>query len=199
MGPKLAGQMVVPMASTRLKIGGFGGQGVILAGHLIGKAAAIYDKKHSVMTQSFGPEARGSACSSQVIISDTPIRYPYVRRADMLVVMSQEAFDKFEPQLEDEGLLLVEKDLVRCAQLRPGIRTFGVPATRLAEGLGKKMVLNVVMVGFWTAVAGLLDEDAVRRAIRSTVPKGTEELNIAAFEEGYRHGVALTADEVHGD
>jgi len=115
------------MAIVRLKIGGFGGQGVILAGHLIGKAAAIYNKKHSVMTQSFGPEARGSACSSQVIISDGPIRYPYVRRADMLVVMSQEAYDKFEPQLDDKGLLLVEKDLVTYDKLRGG---FGPTASR---------------------------------------------------------------------
>ncbi|MBI4667776.1 MAG: 2-oxoacid:acceptor oxidoreductase family protein [Elusimicrobia bacterium] len=179
------------MGTTEIKIGGFGGQGVILAGHIIGKAAAIFGGQHSAMTQSFGPEARGSACSSQVIISDKPVRYPYVRKPQILVVMSQEAFDKFSPQLADNGMLLIEKELVQVSKLKPGIKVFGVPATRLAEELGKKIVLNIVMVGFWTAVTGLVSKEAAAKAVESTVPRGTEELNLKAFNKGYDYGAAI--------
>ncbi len=179
------------MAVCEIKVGGFGGQGVILTGIIIGKAGAIYDDKYATMTQAFGPEARGSACSSQVVVSDDPVLYPYVTHPNILVVMSQEAFTKFSPDLADGALLLYEQDLVSPHDLKPGVKTFAVPATRIAEELGRKMVLNIVMTGFFAAVSGLIDPDAMRKAVEVSVPPGTEDLNLRAFQRGFDHGLSL--------
>ena len=179
------------MTVTEIKVGGFGGQGVILTGIIIGRAGAIYDDKFATMTQAFGPEARGSACSSQVVVSDDPVLYPYVTHPDILVVMSQEAYTKFSPELAEGGLLLYEQDLVKPQDLKSGVRTFAIPATRFAEELGRKMVLNIVMTGFFAAVAGLGDADAMRKAVEVSVPPGTEDLNLRAFQMGFDHGLSL--------
>jgi len=177
------------MPVTEIRVAGFGGQGVILSAMVIGKAACIFQDGYATLTQSFGPEARGSACSAQVIISDKPVLYPYLTRPDILIVMSQEAYTRFAPELKPQGLLLVEEDLVRLTGMPPGIRTFGVPATRLAEELGKRMVLNIVMVGFFAAVAGLLAPEALRKAVADSVPAAFKDLNLRAFDKGYEYGL----------
>ena len=100
------------MSAIEIKFGGFGGQGVILAGIIIGRAASIYDDKFATLTQSFGPEARGSACSAQVIVSGERILYPYVTRPEILLVMSQEACNKFLPEATDDATVIIEEDLV---------------------------------------------------------------------------------------
>jgi 2-oxoglutarate ferredoxin oxidoreductase subunit gamma len=181
------------MSVTEIKIGGFGGQGVILTGMIVGKAAAIFDDTFSTMTQAFGPEARGSACSSQVIISEDKILYPYVAQPDVLVVMSQDAAARFSPALKKskDALLLYESDLVKPETLDIEATTYGIPATRFAEELGRKMVLNIVMVGFFTAMTKLLSADAVRNAVKTSVPKGTESLNLSAFDKGFTYGQEL--------
>src|SRR5689334_25345784 len=126
------------MPVTEIRIAGFGGQGVILSAIVIGKAGCIYQQGYSTMTQSFGPEARGGACSAQVILSDTPVLYPYVTHPDILVVMSQEAYTKFSPELKAGGTLVVEQDLVKIGNIPAGTKVFSCPATRLAEELGKR-------------------------------------------------------------
>ena len=141
------------------------------------------------MTQNFGPEARGGACSAQLILSDTPVLYPYVPRPDILVVMSQEAYGLFAPQLKDEGILIIEEDLVRIGELPAGVRVYSVPATRIAEELGKKMVLNIVMVGFFGAITQVLDREALRNAVGASVPPAYRELNLKAFDRGFEYGV----------
>jgi len=174
---------------SEIKIGGFGGQGVILSGIIIGKAAALYDGKHATLIQAFGPEARGSACSAQVVISDEYIGYPYIERPSCEVVMSQEAYQKFVPEMQGEGLLLIEKELVTPKDLSPGIRCVGIPAVRMAEELGHRIILNIVMLGFFTAVSGLITPEAARRAVKDSVPPGTESLNMDAFEKGFAYGL----------
>ena len=176
------------MQLTEIRIAGFGGQGVILSAIVIGKAASIYQGDYATMTQSFGPEARGGACSAQVILSSDPVLYPYVTSPDILVVMSQEAYTRFAPELKDGGILIVEQDLVHVSDLKPGVRVFSIPATRLAEELGKRMVLNSVMVGFFAAVTGLLDPDSLRRAVADSVPVNFRTLNLEAFEKGFHYG-----------
>jgi len=178
------------MRLTEIRIAGFGGQGVILAAMVIGKAASIFQNEHATMTQSFGPESRGGACSAQVVLSDSPVLYPYVTRPDILVAMSQEAYTKFVPELKEGGLLIVEQDLVQLSGLPTGVQVYGVPATRLAEELGRRMVLNIVMVGFFGAVTGLLDPDALRKAVDDSVPPAFRELNRKAFDRGYEYGLA---------
>jgi len=177
------------MQLTEIRIAGFGGQGVILSALVLGKAASIYQNAYATMTQNFGPEARGGACSAQLIVSGTPVLYPYVPHPDVLVVMSQEAYTKFVPQLKDGGTLIVEEDLVRVADGKGEIKVYSIPATRFAEELGKRMVLNSVMVGFFTAVTQLLEPDAVRKAIADSVPSHSCDVNLKAFNKGYEYGV----------
>ncbi len=176
------------MRLSEVRIAGFGGQGVILCASIIGKAASIHEGGYATMTQSFGPEARGGACSAQVIVSDQPVLYPYVTKPDVLVVMSQEAYTKFAPEVKPGGMLLVERDLVRLSEKATLARVFSIPATRLAEELGKKMVLNVVMAGFFGAVTGLISADSLRKAVADSVPAAFKDLNLRAFDKGFEFG-----------
>jgi 2-oxoglutarate ferredoxin oxidoreductase subunit gamma len=181
------------MGPTEIKVGGLGGQGVILGGIIIGKAAALFDGKHSCLTQAFGPEARGSACSAQVVVDEDPILYPYVTKPHIMVAMSQDAFKKFSPELRSDGTLLIEEELVKPEGLPAGVKVYAIPATRIAEELGRKMVLNIVMVGFFTAVTGLVSEQAAKEAVKDSVPPSTVDLNMKAFERGFAYGKKLVA------
>ena len=174
---------------TEIRIAGFGGQGVILSAIVIGKAASILEGGYATMTQSFGPEARGGACSAQVIIDAKPVLYPYVTNPDVLIVMSQEAYTKFAPELKQGGTLVVEQDLVTVSGVSSAGRVYSCPATRLAEELGKRMVLNIVMVGFTAAVTELVSKDALRQAVADSVPPHFRDLNLKAFDRGYEYGV----------
>jgi 2-oxoglutarate ferredoxin oxidoreductase subunit gamma len=188
------------MPITEIRIAGFGGQGVILSAIVIGKAGCIYQAGYSTMTQNFGPEARGGACSAQVILSDSPVLYPYVPHPDIMVVMSQEAYVLFSPQIKHQGILIIEEDLVRIGELPVGVRVYSIPATRIAEQLGKKMVLNIVMVGFFGAISQVLEPEALRQAVAASVPEAYRELNLKAFDRGYEYGVkALTETIVKQD
>ncbi len=181
------------MQLTEIRIAGFGGQGVILSAIVLGKAASIYQGAFATMTQNFGPEARGGACSAQLVLSDSPVLYPYVTKPDILMVMSQEAYVRFGSELKDGGIMIVEQDMVRVSDLSKSIKVYSIPATRIAEELGKRMVLNSVMVGFFTAITHLLEPDAVRQAIAASVPPNFKELNLKAFERGWEYGnTALT-------
>jgi 2-oxoglutarate ferredoxin oxidoreductase subunit gamma len=184
------------MQLTEIRVAGFGGQGVILAAMIVGKAASIHEGGYATLTQNFGPEARGGASSAQVILSDSPVLYPYITRPDILVVMSQEAFTKFTPELKENGLLIVEEDLVRISDLKSGQRVYSVPATRIAEELGRRMVLNIVMVGFFAAVTNLLHPDSLRNAVADSVPPATRDLNLRAFDRGYEYGVAAVSRQL---
>jgi len=179
------------MSTARVMLTGFGGQGVVLAGHILGKAAAIHDGREATLIQAYGPEARGGATLVQVTISDEPILYPYIESADAVVCMSQEGFTKYAPALRTGGALLIEEDLVRLPDgyRREGV--FGVPATQLAVEAGRKMVANIVMLGFLIAITGVVSRKALEEAIRTSVPKGTEELNLGAFARGFVHGELL--------
>jgi 2-oxoglutarate ferredoxin oxidoreductase subunit gamma len=185
------------MPLTEIRLAGFGGQGVILSAIILGKAASIYQNGFATMTQSFGPEARGGACSAQLILSDLPVLYPYVTQPDILVVLSQEAYTRFVPELKYGGTLILEQDLVRVDELNGNIKVHSVPATRLAEELGKRMVLNAVMVGFFTAITGLIGPDSVRKAVADSVPAAFRDLNLKAFEKGFEY--AAKAETVTPD
>ncbi len=176
------------MRLTEIRVAGFGGQGVILMATVIGKAASIHQGGFATMTQSFGPEARGGACSAQVVLSGEPVLYPYVTSPDILIVMSQEAYTKFAPEVKPNGTLVVEEDLVRIGNLPAGTRVYSCPATRIAEELGKRMVLNMVMIGFFAAVGKTLDPEALKNSVLDSVPPASRELNAAAFEAGFQYG-----------
>ncbi|TAK21196.1 MAG: hypothetical protein EPO26_14760 [Chloroflexota bacterium] len=166
---------------TEIRLAGFGGQGIILAGHLIGKAAALYDGRFASMSQSYGPEARGGACAAEVVISDDPIDYPLVEKPDILVLMSREAANKYGEDASASRFILIDDGLVH---LDAGVTAHGIPATRLAEKLGNKIAANVVMVGFLIAVTGAISRDAAEQALRSTVRARTLDLNLRALAAG---------------
>ena len=178
------------MKHIEIKLGGFGGQGIILAGYILGKAASIYDKKNATLTQSYGPESRGGACSTQVIISEEEVDYPEVLNPEILVVMSKEAYRKFIPELVKGGTLIYDEHFVDCnSDLPEATKAHSIPATRLAEELGMKIVANIIMLGFFTAITGIIKHKSMEEAIKTSIPKGTEDLNLRAFNKGYEFGL----------
>lgn len=182
----------LPLQRQEILFTGFGGQGIVLAGRILGKAAVIGDHKESTLVQAYGPEARGGACSAQVIIADGVIHYPYVRYPDVLVCMSQGGFDKFMGDMKAGGTLIVDQDLVTPHGALPNDDPyFDIPATRMAEELGRKMMANIIMLGFFTAVTGAISVNSVQNAVTESVPKGTEKMNIKAFTKGYDYGLAV--------
>lgn len=172
-------------------ITGFGGQGIILAGDILGRAATLYDHKFATMTQSYGPEARGSACSAQVIISKEEILFPYVREPQVLICLSQEGYSKSVGSLHRGGALIWDSDLVQTKNLDPSLITYNIPATRFAEELGNRMMANIAMLGFLAAVHHIVSAQAMRKAVLSSVPEPTRELNTRAFERGFQYGEAI--------
>ena len=180
---------------NEIRISGFGGQGVIRCGYIIGKTAALFNGKHATLTQSFGPEARGSACSAQIIVDDDPVRYPYLTTPDTVVAMSQEAYDKFGSDIRRNGTLMIDDDLVKPEAAPAGCRVYAIPATRIAEDLGNRIAANIVMLGFFTAVTDIISVQAARRALPSSILLRFLELNEKAFEEGYRFGSELVGTE----
>ena len=169
-----------------IRLSGFGGQGIVLAGYILGKALTIYDELEAVMTQAYGPEARGGASSANIIVSDEPIDYPIVRRPDILVALSQDAYTKFKPTAKPGALILIDEELVKPTADN---QHHAVPATRLAEDLGKRIVANVVMLGFFTAVTGVVSREAMEKAIMSSVKPQTAPLNLNAFAAGYNYAL----------
>lgn len=180
---------------TEIRFSGFGGQGIIRCGLITGKALAIFDNKHATMTQSFGPEARGSACSSQLVVSDDRVLYPYISLPEILVSMSQEAYDKYEPELREDGILIIDKDLVKTKPARGKIKTYSVPSTRFAEELGNRIIANLVMLGFFTAITQVASPEAMKKALPGMVPSRFLDLNINAFDKGYEYGKKILAEK----
>jgi 2-oxoglutarate ferredoxin oxidoreductase subunit gamma len=178
-----------------IRFSGYGGQGIIRCGLITGKAVSLFDNKFGTMTQSFGPEARGSACSSQVVVSEDRVLYPYITRPEILVSMSQDAYEKYEPELREDGILIYDTDLVRLKPARAQIKVYGVPSTRFAEEMGNRIFANLVMLGSFTAISRVVSPEAMKKALPGLVPKRFLELNIRAFEKGYDYGVELLAKE----
>ncbi|MEE8377074.1 MAG: 2-oxoacid:acceptor oxidoreductase family protein [Candidatus Aminicenantaceae bacterium] len=176
------------MKKTEIRFTGFGGQGIIRCALITGKALSLFDDKHASMTQAFGPEARGSACASQLIVSDERVLYPYITSPDILVSMSQEAYDKYEPELGNKGILIIDTDLVKPKPVRGKIKMFSIPSTRFAEELGNRIFANLVMLGFFTAVTKAVTADSMKKALPGLVPDRFLDRNYEAFDKGYNHG-----------
>ncbi|MFQ6060370.1 MAG: 2-oxoacid:acceptor oxidoreductase family protein [Thermoplasmata archaeon] len=166
-----------------IRIAGFGGQGIVLSGFILGQAALL-DGKNAVQSQSYGPEARGGSAKSEVIISDEKIDYPRVTEADVFIAMSQEAYDKLHGNLKKKGLVLVDRDLVEAKG--EGIKA--IPFTATADKLGKKIVANVVMLGALTAMTEVVSKESIMKAIKANVPRKAVDINMKAFNTGYKLG-----------
>ncbi|MFQ6005425.1 MAG: 2-oxoacid:acceptor oxidoreductase family protein [Woeseia sp.] len=169
-------------STMQIRFGGVGGQGMVLAGRLLGKAAALFDGKEAVCTQTYGPEARGGASRADVVISDGVVDYPFVTEADVLAVFFQEAYTRFRSRLRPGGLLIVDCGLVQPVEDEENC--FGLPATRIAEDLGNRLATNVVMLGYLVGKTGVVSHESVERAIRTTVRKHLIELDLKALDAG---------------
>ncbi len=174
-----------------IRLAGEGGQGMILAGLILAEAAAIYAGKNAVQTQSYGPEARGGASKSEVVISDGEVDYPKVMEADVLLAMGQEACDKYFYGLKRDGLLIVDSDIVGRV---PTNKAICVPITRLAsEATGKPITANVVALGLLVGLTQVVPVDAIEKAVLARAPKGTEEMNRKALHTGLEEASKIRA------
>lgn len=180
-------------------IAGFGGQGIIMAGDILGKAATIFDNKFATMTQAYGPEARGSSCSAQVMISEGEILFPFAEEPQVLICLSQEGYSKNIGCLRQGGVLIWDTDLVQATNLNPSWATYHIPATRFAKELGNKMMANIVMLGFLAAVHDIVSVPAMREAVLTSVPETTKEMNGRAFERGREYGLAILKSRAKQD
>jgi len=176
------------MDIREIRIAGFGGQGVVLSGQIIGQAASVYDGGFATLTQSYGPEARGGACTAAVVISNEPIGYPYVQNPEVIIILSQEAYTKYGHNPPAESMIIIDPDLVK-PDAPQNLAPLSIPATRMAREVGRAVVANIIMLGFLAAVSDLVSYEALKKSVLASVPKGTEEFNIKAFELGYGYGL----------
>ncbi len=174
-----------------IRFAGFGGQGIIKSGIITAAAAAIHGGKNAVQTQSYGPESRGGACKSEVVISEEDIDFPKVTEPDVLVLMSQHAYNEYAEDVKAGGVIIMDPDMIPHEKELKNVKVYRLPATKIAEELGRKIVANIVMLGAFAAITGLLDKDALKESIKVNIPKSTEELNLTAFEKGYEYGKNL--------
>ncbi|HEY3315608.1 MAG TPA: 2-oxoacid:acceptor oxidoreductase family protein [Bacillota bacterium] len=176
------------MARVEIRLSGEGGQGIILAGIILAEAAAIYDGKNAVQTQSYGPESRGGASKAEVILDEGNIDYPEVQRPQILLAMNPEACEKYAPSLAPGGTLIVDETFVKEIPKIDG-KAYSVPITGIArEAFKRDIVANIVALGTVTALTGVVSRPAIEQAVLSRVPKGTEDLNRRALEAGLAAG-----------
>jgi len=177
---------------TEIRFAGFGGQGIIKSGIITAAAASIHGGRNAVQTQSYGPESRGGACKSEVVISEEDIDFPKVVEPDILVVMSQHAYNDYIDDIKTDGTVILDPDMIPKEKELKSVKLFKVPATKIAEELGRRIVANIVMLGAFVAITGVLNESFLKESIKENVPKGTEELNLTAFDKGYEYGKKLS-------
>jgi len=166
-----------------LRFGGFGGQGIVLSSVVLG-LAAVYDGKYVCQRASYGAEARGGRCRSEVIISDEEISYPLIDHLRVLVIMSQQAFDRYLEELEPGGLLILDPDMVKEGVKRSDVVKMEIPAARTADRLGNRIVANMVMLGALQAKTGVVSRESLRRSIGDSVATRFVDIDLRAMEEG---------------
>ncbi len=173
-----------------VRFSGAGGQGLILAGVIFAEAAAIYDGKNAIQSQSYGPEARGGASKSEVIISDGEIDYPKATHIDALLALTQESCDKYSKDLKAGAIVLVDSERVKEVP-RGNFKVYAMPIIETARSVGRTVVANIVALGAMTELTGLISKESVEKAVLGRVPKGTENLNKRALEAGFEQARLL--------
>jgi 2-oxoglutarate ferredoxin oxidoreductase subunit gamma len=184
--------------TVSVRVSGSGGQGAVLSGIILANAAVLYEDKHAtqkdrkfaIQTQSYGPEVRGTVSKSDVRISDKQITYPYVKIPDYFIVLSEQAYQQQQHEIDAHTVVLLDRDLVKS---RPKDNYYEVPAHAVAQELGKAVVANIVMLGTWCGMTKIISWEALEKAILEAVPKGSEGLNMEAMQKGYEIGINITA------
>jgi len=182
-------QRVNKMVRYEVRIGGFGGQGVVTMAVVAGETASLYDKKYVVQTQSYGPEARGGASKSEIVISDEEVDYPKVQAPDVFVVLSRAAYLEYIHGLKDDGILIIDEDLVEIeGNLPETVKVYKIPATRIADKeVGSKQATNVVMLGALTVITKILSVEGLKARIEERWPRFLK-TNMLALELGMKAG-----------
>lgn len=185
------------MTRIEVIIGGFGGQGSVLAGVILGRAAA-YDGKKVAQSRSYGAEARGGAARSEVVIADEEIDYPMVINADYLIAMSQPAFERYITKMKPNGVVIIDEVLVKPRQDLPeNLRLVKVPATKIASSeFGKPVVANLIMLGVLATLTKIVSTESLIKSIKESVSKGTEEININALKKGQEYVSAMVGNNL---
>lgn len=184
------------MSRYEVRIGGFGGQGVVTMAVVMGETLSLIENKYVVQTQSYGPEARGGASKSELVISDEEIDYPKVQAPDVFIVLSRAAYLEYVDGLKENGTLIIDEDLVEIeGNLPKGVKVYKIPATRIADKeVGSKQATNVVMLGAFSAITGVLSRDGIKKRIEERWPRFVRS-NLLALELGFKAGEeALTAE-----
>lgn len=171
-----------------VRLSGFGGQGIMLAGTILGRAAVLFDRKNAALTRSYGPEARGGASKTDVVISSQHIDCPCALMPDVLVAMSQPAYVRFAPVMAPKGLLIVDSDLVHLSDVHKTDRLVRVPFTRAAEEIGRRIVANMVMLGALAVISEVVSEEAMEHAVIDSMPPQVRLLNMRALTRGMELG-----------
>jgi 2-oxoglutarate ferredoxin oxidoreductase subunit gamma len=172
-----------------VRIGGFGGQGVVTMAVVLGETASLYDNKFVVQTQSYGPEARGGASRSEVVISEEEVDYPKVIAPDVFIAMSRAAYLEYIEGLKENGILILDEDLVQVeGDLPKGVKVYPIPATRIAdEQVGNKLSTNVVMLGAFAVITKVLSIEGLRKRVEERWPR-FKDTNLKALELGMKAG-----------
>jgi 2-oxoglutarate ferredoxin oxidoreductase subunit gamma len=165
-------------------LSGSGGQGLILAGTILAEAAGVLEGKNVVQTQSYGIQARGGASQATVIISDRPINFPEALTPDLLLCLSQEAYERYMPRLRSGGLLILDGDLVRSETLRADVTRWAFPFTAEAERLNQRIAANMVALGALAGVSGVVGAESLAHAIPSRLPERHVPLALKALDAG---------------
>ena len=168
---------------TEIRIAGTGGMGVVLAGVILGHAAAVYGGLEAVQSQSYGSEARGTAAKSEVIVSDQPIKYPKVRESDYFIVMSQKALDMYLAGAKKNSVLIVDPDLVNTKSVK-GYEIVEIPAMKTADELGLRLVSNMVMLGALVKKSGIFPLEILEKAVADLISAKALEIDIKAIRTG---------------
>jgi len=181
---------------TEVRVAGFGGQGVITFGYVLAQAASIHDGNFALMTQSYGPEARGGACRSDVIISDISIDYPKLSEISCFIAMSIDAYNQFSKAVRPGAKVILEEYLVKVPenQLLEGVTYYRIPAVREAEALGNRLAANMVMLGTTQAVTETVSTESLEEAIKQRFPRFTD-INIEALHRGIALGRDAMGEE----
>ncbi len=169
------------------RMSGVGGQGIVTIGYVIGMAAALYDKKEVIMTEAYGPEIIGGFSKADVIISDNEIDYPLIDNPDVLLVMSQDGWERNGQYVKKEGLVIYEEGLVDIGNLSSQ-KHISIPAIKTADELGQRVVANVIMMGALQEITQMVTKNALKKALKKRIPRRTEELNMKALERGFQIG-----------
>lgn len=173
------------MPRCEVRIAGFGGQGIIKAGVILGKAACLYGPMNGTQTESYGPEARGGACRSEVVISDEEIDYPNVETPDILIAMSQLAYRMYSSDIRENGTIILDPDMIPYRATLKKAKIYEIPATRIAEKTGSRVVANSVMLGAFAAISNIIEKNAMEKAVAANFQPEARKMNLIAFRRGY--------------